>query len=63
MNDGRDFGPIKKLQREMNSPGDQPERAGAVAAIRRGMEQFERGQGISLDEAEERLRLRHGFSR
>lgn len=31
------------------------ERAETLAAIRRGMEQFESGQGIPLDEAAERL--------
>ncbi len=39
------------------------ERAEAVAAIRRGVEQFERGEGIPLDVAEKRLRKKHGFSR
>ena len=39
------------------------ERAETLAAIARGMEQFERGEGISLDEAENRLRKKHGFSR
>ena len=39
------------------------ERAETVAAIRRGMEQSERGEGIPLDEAEGRLRKKHGFSR
>jgi prevent-host-death family protein len=39
------------------------ERAETVAALRRGMEQAERGEGISLEEAERRLRAKHGFSR
>ena len=39
------------------------ERAEALAAIARGMEQFERGEGILLDEAENKLRKKHGFSR
>lgn len=39
------------------------ERAETLAAIRRGMEQFDRGEGIPLDEAEDRLRKKHGFSR
>ncbi len=39
------------------------ERAETVAAIRRGMEQSDRGEGISLDETEMRLRKKHGFSR
>lgn len=39
------------------------ERAEAVAAIRQGMEQFERGEGIPLKQAERRLRKKHGFSR
>jgi PHD/YefM family antitoxin component YafN of YafNO toxin-antitoxin module len=37
------------------------ERAETVAAIRRGMEQAERGEGIPLTEAETRLRKKHGF--
>jgi len=39
------------------------ERAETIAAIRRGMEQFEKGEGIPLEEAEERLRKKRGFSR
>ena len=39
------------------------ERAETLAAIARSMEQFERGEGISLDEAENKLRKKHGFSR
>lgn len=39
------------------------DRAETLAAIRRGMEQFDRGEGIPLDEAEDRLRKKHGFSR
>jgi prevent-host-death family protein len=39
------------------------ERAETLAAIRRGMEQFDQGQGIPLDEAEAQLRKKHGFSR
>lgn len=39
------------------------ERAETVAAIRIGMEQSDRGEGISLDETEMRLRKKHGFSR
>ena len=42
---------------------DRLERAETLAAIRRGMEQAERGEGISLEEAEARLRKKHGFSR
>ncbi len=38
------------------------ERAETVAAIRRGMEQAGRGEGIPLAEAETRLRKKHGFS-
>ncbi len=37
------------------------ERAETVAAIRRGMEQAERAEGIPLTEAEARLRKKHGF--
>jgi len=39
------------------------ERAETLAALRRGVEQFDRGEGIPLDEAEARLRKKHGFSR
>ncbi len=39
------------------------ERAETVAAIRIGMEQSDRGEGISLDETEMRLRKKHGFLR
>lgn len=42
---------------------DRLERAETVAAIRQGMEQIERGEGIPLKQAERRLRKRHGFSR
>ena len=42
---------------------DRLERAETLAAIRQGMEEFERGEGIPLEQAEERLRRRHGFSR
>ena len=42
---------------------DRLERAETVAAIRQGMEQFERGEGIPLKQAERRLRKKHGFSR
>ena len=42
---------------------DRLERAETIAAIRRGMEQIERGAGIPLDRAEARLRRKHGFSR
>ena len=42
---------------------DRLERAETVAAIRQGMEQFERGEGIPLGRAERQLRKKHGFSR
>jgi prevent-host-death family protein len=42
---------------------DRLERAEALAAIRHGIEQFERGQGVPRAEAEKRLRKKHGFSR
>jgi predicted transcriptional regulator len=42
---------------------DQLERAETIAAIRRGIEQARRGEGIPLEEAEKRLRKKHGFSR
>ena len=38
------------------------EDAETTTAIRRGIEQFNRGEGIPLDEVEERLRKKHGFS-
>ena len=38
------------------------ERAETLAAIRRGMEQFDRGEGIPLDEAAKRLQKKHAFS-
>jgi len=37
------------------------ERAETVAAIRHGIEQAERGEGIPLEEAEKRLRKKHGL--
>jgi hypothetical protein len=39
------------------------DRAETVAAIRRGMGEFKRGEGIALEEAERKLRKKHGFSR
>ena len=42
---------------------DRLERAETVAAIRRGIDQADRGEGISLEEAEIHLRKKHGFSR
>lgn len=39
------------------------ERAESLAAIRRGIDQFERGEAIPLDDAEKQLRTKHGFSR
>ena len=42
---------------------DRLEHAEAFAAIRKGMAQFDRGEGIALDEAEKKLRKMHGFSR
>jgi prevent-host-death family protein len=42
---------------------DRLERAETLAAIRQGMEQFERGEAIPFKQAERRLRKRHGFSR
>jgi prevent-host-death family protein len=42
---------------------DRLERAETVAAVRQGMEQFKRGEGIPLKRAERRLRKKHGFSR
>ena len=42
---------------------DRLERAETLAAIRRGAEQAGRGEGIPLEEAEKRLRNKHGFLR
>jgi len=39
------------------------ERAEAVTAIRKGMEEFERGEGRPAREALEELRQKHGISR
>jgi hypothetical protein len=39
------------------------ERAETVSAIRQGIEQSKLGEGISLEEAECKLRKKHGFSR
>jgi prevent-host-death family protein len=39
------------------------ERAETLAAIRRGIEQFDREEGIPVDEAEAQLRKKHGLSR
>ncbi len=39
------------------------ERAETLAAIQRGMDQFDRGDAFSLDEAEKQLRAKYGFSR
>ena len=42
---------------------DRLERAETLAAIRQGIEQIDRGQGMPLKEAEKQLRKKHGFSR
>jgi prevent-host-death family protein len=42
---------------------DRLDRAETAAAIRQGMKQIARGEGISLKQAERRLRKKHGFSR
>jgi len=42
---------------------DRLERAETVAAIREGIEQLERGEGIPLQQAARRFRKKHGFSR
>jgi prevent-host-death family protein len=39
------------------------DRAETIAAIKRGMNEFDRGEAMPLDEAENRLRKKHGFSR
>jgi prevent-host-death family protein len=42
---------------------DRLERAETLAAIREGMAQFDRGEGIPLKQAQRRLRKKRGFSR
>jgi PHD/YefM family antitoxin component YafN of YafNO toxin-antitoxin module len=42
---------------------DRLERAETAAATCQGMEEFERGGGMALEQAERRLRKRHGLSR
>jgi hypothetical protein len=42
---------------------DRLERAETLAATRQGMEEFECGEGIPLEQSERQLRKRHGFSR
>ena len=42
---------------------DRLQRVETVAAIRQGMEELERGEGVTLKQAERKLRKRHGFSR
>jgi hypothetical protein len=42
---------------------DRLEKAETLAAIRTGIAQLDRGEGIPLAEAEARLRKKHGFSR
>ena len=42
---------------------DRLDRAEAIAAVRQGMEQLGRGEGMSLKQAERKLRKKHGFSR
>jgi predicted transcriptional regulator len=42
---------------------DRLESAEIVAACREGIAQIERGEGIPLEEAMERIRKKHGFSR
>jgi prevent-host-death family protein len=39
------------------------DRAETLAAIKRGIDQFERREALPLDEAEKDLRAKHGFSR
>jgi PHD/YefM family antitoxin component YafN of YafNO toxin-antitoxin module len=42
---------------------DRLERAETLAGIREGLEQARRGETISAEDAERRLRAKHGFSR
>ena len=42
---------------------DRLERAETLAAIRQGIEEFKRGEGIPLEKAAQKLRRKHGFSR
>ena len=39
------------------------EHAETISAIRQGLEQADRGEGLPLEEAEARLRIKPGFSR
>lgn len=41
---------------------DRLENAETIAAIREGIAQCDRGEGIPLDEAFDRIRKKHGFS-
>lgn len=40
---------------------DHLERAEAIAGIRRGLDSMQRGEGIPLEQAEERMRTKHGI--
>ena len=42
---------------------DRLERAETLAALREALAQAKRGEGIPLEQAEQRLRDKHGFSR
>jgi PHD/YefM family antitoxin component YafN of YafNO toxin-antitoxin module len=42
---------------------DRLERAETLAALRQGISEADRGEGIALQDAEQRLRAKHGFSR
>jgi hypothetical protein len=39
------------------------ERAETLAAVKRGIDRFQRGEGVPLDKAEKQIRTKHGFSR
>ena len=39
------------------------DRAETLASIKRGIQQFDRGEGIPIDKVEKQLRKKHGFSR
>lgn len=42
---------------------DRLDKAETIAAIREGAGQIDRGEGITVEDAEARLRKKHGFSR
>ena len=59
----REVRSVTEFQRNIKEYVGRLERAETLAAIRRGIDQFEKGDGIPLVEAEAVLRRKHGFSR